>query len=251
MSNCKFFVWCSSYDLHRVRQAGKRQMTFAGFPKGLVGYLQDLGKHNDKLWFEDHRADYEANYTGPALDFITAFAPIAEAFDPPLKSQPKINGSLRRIHRDTRFSKDKTPYHTRLHMIFWAGDHPTRSPGLHVVISKDGFGCGAGHWGFDKDQLERYRTALGDPKAVTALRKAIKTAQADGNLLDEPHLAKVPRGFDADGKNADLLRYKGLVMRADSIHPDALFGKKAIDHISKRANALMPLNRWLTRTVFT
>ncbi|MCP4184933.1 MAG: DUF2461 domain-containing protein, partial [Hyphomicrobiales bacterium] len=71
----------------------------------------------------------------PALQFIAAMQPIVSEFDPPLKAEARLNGSLRRIHRDVRFSKDKTPYNPRLHIIFWAGCHPNRSPACHIVLS--------------------------------------------------------------------------------------------------------------------
>ena len=97
---------------------------FEGMPRQAVDFLKSLKANNNREWFEAHRADYEAHFVEPAMDLIQALAPIAEALDPPHQAVPKVNKSLRRIHRDTRFSKDKTPYHTHMHIVLWTGNHP-------------------------------------------------------------------------------------------------------------------------------
>jgi len=226
-------------------------MTFDGFSQDLPVFLGEVAETNSKDWFEEHRDDYRRLFVDPALSFIEAFSGAAQSFDPPLEAVPKINGSLRRINRDTRFSKDKRLYHDHMHLIFWTGDHPNRSPGIHVVIHTDGLGMGAGHWGFDAGQLARYRSALGDPKAAGDLAKAIEAARAGGGgELDPPHLARLPKGFSADPAHEDLLRYKGIVLRNTVPFPDALFGPGAVDYVAKRAEAYMPLHRWLVNRVY-
>ena len=146
-------------------------MRFDGFPEQTLRFLQALHDNNDKGWFEAHRADYEQYYLQPALALIEALAPVAGALDPPHKAEAKQNGSLRRIHRDTRFSKDKTPYQPRIHLVFWTGDHPNRSAGIHLVFAHDHFGYGGGHWAFEKGALERYRDAVADKTQEPAWRR--------------------------------------------------------------------------------
>ena len=133
---------------------------FKGIPKSLPGFLAELADNNNRDWFEENRSRYETLAAEPCLALIEELAPKLAAMQPPHKAVAKVNQSLRRIYRDTRFSKDKTPYYTYLHLIFWAGDHPMRSPGLHVIFSPGGLGLGAGYWSFEKAQPSSYRRGL-------------------------------------------------------------------------------------------
>ncbi|NND18401.1 MAG: DUF2461 family protein, partial [Silicimonas sp.] len=93
------------------------------FTRETFDFLRDLSRNNSKDWFDANRDRYEAHWKAAALDFIADISADMAALSPPLAAQPKLNGSLRRINRDVRFSKDKSPYTARLHMIFWAGGH--------------------------------------------------------------------------------------------------------------------------------
>ncbi len=224
---------------------------FNGFPKQTVAFLQDLHANNTREWFEAHRQAYDECFVAPALDFIEALAPVAAQLDPPHQAVPKINGSLRRIHRDTRFSKDKTPYNPMIHMVFWSGDHPNRSAGIHFVLAHDHFGYGSGHWAFEGDGLQRYRAAVQDGGARKALDTALEKARSVGCDLGEAELKRVPKGFDPDDPAADLLRRKGLVARTGEGvgFDDRLFGPQAISYATTLMEALAPLDAWINRHV--
>ena len=220
---------------------------FDGFPKETFAFLADLKAHNRRSWFEANRARYEAFWKTPALDFIAALGPGMAAMSPPMKAEPRLNGSLRRINRDTRFSADKSPYEPWLHMIFWPGDHPNRGAGVHVVLDERGLGYGAGRWAFEGPVLARYRARLTDATDRAALLAAIAEAEAVGCHLDEPHLKRVPAGHEGDPEWDYLLRYKGIVMRTmeGRLAPDWLHGQAAVDEILGRTRRLMPLVAWL------
>ena len=183
---------------------------FTGFPSETFAYLADLKANNKRSWFEANRDRYEAHWKSPALDFIAALAPGMAAMTPAMKAEAKINGSLRRINRDVRFSADKSPYEAHLHLIFWPGEHPNRGAGVHFVLTPEGVGYGAGRWGFDGPVLERYRARLMVAREREALLAALKEAEAIGCHLDEPHLKRLPKGYDVAPDWDYLLRYKGL-----------------------------------------
>ena len=224
---------------------------FPGFPKELVSFLKDLAANNDKDWFAANRSVYDETYVAPALAFIEALSPHLAKLSPPLQAVPKLNGSLRRIHRDVRFSKDKRPYNPRMHLVFWTGDHPNRAPAMHFVIAHDHLGFGSGQWGFDSDALKRYRNAVADGANAQALQQAINTACADGTYtLGDPALARVPKGFDAEALHAGLLRHKGVVVKGErASHPAVLFSPEIIDWTLQQIELTMPLHRWLVENV--
>ncbi|MDA4844358.1 DUF2461 domain-containing protein [Hoeflea poritis] len=224
---------------------------FQGLPRQTVDYLKALKANNNREWFEAHRKDYDDYFVEPALQLIEALSPIAATLDPPHFAVPKLNKSLRRVHRDTRFSKDKTPYHTHIHIVLWTGDHPNRSAGIHLVFSANHFGYGSGHWTFSGDGLERYRTAVQEDSARSELDAALAAAAKVGCTPGEPELRRVPRGFDSDSPAADYLRRKGIVARThdDPAYDARLFGPDAVDYLTEILKALSPLDRWVNTHV--
>ncbi|MEL7344217.1 MAG: DUF2461 domain-containing protein [Pseudomonadota bacterium] len=218
------------------------------FTPATFDFLSDLAAHNSKAWFQDNRDRYDAHWKAPAIAFINAIAPRMEALEPALKADPKINGSLRRINRDVRFSKDKSPYTPALHLVFWAGDHPNRSPGVHLVLTPDGVGYGTGLYGLGPEMLKRFRDAVSDKVEQKALFKALDVAEADGCTLGDPDLARLPKGFDAEGRAAVLLRHKSIVARTHDAGapPKSIQGTAGLDWAMARALAMLPLIRWLS-----
>jgi uncharacterized protein (TIGR02453 family) len=217
----------------------------------LAGFLNELSDNNNKDWFDAHRSLYQSAWVEPTLEFIAAMAGPLGKFGPPLMAAPKVNGSLRRINRDVRFSRDKRPYSTRLHLVFWAGAHPNKAPGIHMVVAPGHWGFGAGHWAFEPAQLEAYRKAVTSRDGAKSLTAALARAAAVGCVADEPQLARVPKGFDAEEPVATMLRRKGVVVKSHDLPmADELFGPKAVDFALQRFKALMPLVGWLDRHVF-
>ena len=216
------------------------------FSKATFAFLADLEANNDKTWFEANRARYELHWKEAALDFIADVSPDLARLDPPLLGEPKVNRSLRRINRDVRFSKDKSPYNARLHMIFWTGGHPNRSPGLHVVLNPDGVGYGAGQFGLEPAALKAIRGRIAGAEG-DALIAALEAADKVRCHMGEPELARLPKGFEAEGRRAELLRHKAIVARTfEHVDPaGSVMGSAGKDWLLGKAEALMPLVRWL------
>ncbi|HEX9708874.1 MAG TPA: DUF2461 family protein, partial [Candidatus Thermoplasmatota archaeon] len=85
----------------------------AHFRPALFRYLVDLRHHNDRQWFATNKGRFEADVRDPMLAFIReAASPLARISRHVLADPRPVGGSLFRIYRDTRFSKDKTPYKT-------------------------------------------------------------------------------------------------------------------------------------------
>lgn len=222
---------------------------FNGFPKETFRFLNDLHANNAKDWFDANRECYDACWKSPALALTQALVQPMAALSPPLKAEARINGTLRRINRDVRFSRDKSPYNARIHMIFWAGSHPNRSPAFHLVIKPEGIGYGAGVFGLDAVALAAIRSRIVNANDRTGLLEAIESAASVGCDFDEPDLKRLPRGFEASGEWEHLLRRKALVVRTmqDIETPGWIFTPEAPAQIMMLAQALMPLIRWLVR----
>lgn len=218
-----------------------------GFSRETFEFLADLGENNNRAWFEANRDRYEAHWKAAALDFIAKVSEDMADLDPPLRAEPRLNGSLRRINRDVRFSKDKSPYSPRLHLVFWSGDHPNRSPAMHFVLRPDGVGYGAGLWGIPPDALARYRSRIVSETDGDALLAALDAAAAVGCHMGKPDLVRLPRGFEAEGRRADLLRHKAFVVRTgdEPASKESMIGDGARRWARDTTMALMPVIRWL------
>ena len=89
-------------------------MSFGGFPRELIDYLTELGKNNNREWFEAHRGDYECHLLEPAREFVNVMGECLKALGADIHAEPRVRGSIFAINRDIRFSKNKTPYKTYL-----------------------------------------------------------------------------------------------------------------------------------------
>ncbi len=219
----------------------------AHFKPETFAFLTELEANNSKDWFEANRSRYEEVWKAPALSFVEAIASRMASLDPSLKAEARINGSLRRINRDVRFSKDKSPYNASLHLVFWSGEHPNRSPGMHFSLYSGGVGYGAGMWGLQPAQLRTWRDLVVDRVEGPKVLKALDEAANVGCVLGEPDLARLPKGYSAEGRAADLLRHKSVVARTRGTPAPAsvLTGAGAIDWAMEMTEANLPLMRLL------
>lgn len=229
------------------RTAKEPALTYPGLPPNCFTFLQDLRASNDRAWFEAHRTEYEAYWLKAGLDLIAALGPFCVAMTPRLLAVPKLNQSLRRIHRDTRFSKDKTPYQPWLHVILSAGPEFNKVPGMHIVLTPDGLGYGAGQYGLEPTALDRMRQRICDPQDRAQLLRALEAAEAVNSMLDEPDLTRVPKGYASEPEWDNLLRRKSLIVRTQVDLPprDWLFTPDAPGKLAAITREHLPLLEWL------
>ncbi|MCB9780867.1 MAG: DUF2461 domain-containing protein [Alphaproteobacteria bacterium] len=212
-------------------------MTYQGLPADTVAFLADLTDHNDKAWFDAHRDRYETAYKQAGIDFIEAMAPLVADLSPHVVAEPRLNGSLRRIHRDTRFSQDKTPYKDHLDIIF--SDERSPSMAFFFRLKADALMVGGGCYQFDKPTLDRWRQAvLRDGDRIAAILAGLRALDAETHM--EP-LKRVPRGFDHDHPHAELLKLKSVGLVQAMPVPDVLFTPDAPAHVASLMRPYRPL----------
>ena len=203
-------------------------MTAQLITPALFDFLRELGANNERPWFEENKARYRAEVRDPMLDFIQAFAePLAE-ISPHFRADPRANGgSLFRIYRDTRFSKDKTPYKTNVgaHFRHEAGKD-AHAPGFYLHLEPGMCFAGCGVWHPDSPTLGRIRDAIVEqPEAWTRITTGAdfcRTFRLAGEALKRP-----PRGYDPEHSLIEDLKRKDFVVIADveeaeAVRPDFL-----------------------------
>lgn len=199
-------------------------------------FLSELSGNNTREWFTTHKARYETDLKHPALALLDIMSADLEKL-----TGSHVSSKLFRPHRDVRFSKDKTPYHTHLHMLWTAG-----GIGWFLGIAPDYISIGAGVLGFEKGALIRWREAVADPEGAK-FASLIDGLTAKGARLDAPELKRVPAPYDKNHLRGDLLRRKGLAIWFDinesTIEKDGLTAciKTAFSELLPVQTALRPL----------
>jgi uncharacterized protein (TIGR02453 family) len=201
------------------------------------------------VWFDAQKARYQTDWLEPAIAYVSALSDHVARLKPPHKAEALINGSIRRLQRDTRFSRDKTPYDPKLHLIFWTGDHPNRSPAIHIVLHPDRLGLGAGHFAMSKAELERYRDVVAnDAQARQELVDHLEQLRSHACTLTEDTLKRVPKGFAIPPEHETLLKRKGLVART---HEGSLSPEQICDTARMKSffDAAAALNHWVCERI--
>jgi len=209
------------------------------FPKKTITYLKQLGLNNNREWFTENKQRYEDEVRTPALDFIESMAPAIHKVSPHIQANPKkVGGSLMRVHRDSRFGKDKTPYKTNIGIHFrHVRARDVHAPGYYVHIEAKEVFFGAGIWQPDSATLMAVRTMIVEhPKEWSAMKK--KVIGKDKLELAGSSLKRAPKGFDPEHPLIDDLRRKDFVATCNlpvkSIH-DADFNKTVAKLVKQSA----------------
>ncbi len=216
----------------------------AHFTPALFGFLGELAENNERAWFEANRKRYLRDVRDPMLRFIEDFAPYLDEISPHYVADPRPNGgSLFRIHRDIRFSKDKRPYKTNAGAHFrHAAGRDAHAPGFYLHLEPGGVFAASGVWHPDGPALNRIRQSIVD--RPNEWRRATR---AVGPLAGES-LKRPPRGFDADHPLVEDLKRKEYFALVRFGEADAC-ADDFIDRFAGTCRQFAPLTAFLTASL--
>ena len=179
------------------------------FKQDLFRFLEELKANNTREWFQSNKDRYIRDIKEPAQAFIANFGPHLSKISPHFRSDPRpIGGSLFRIYRDVRFSKDKSPYktHAGLHFRHAAGKNAF-TPGFYLHLEPRGCFAGVGLWHPDGPTLKKIRDRVA--QQPDAWRKAVEDhAFARSFSVEGDRLKRPPKGFDPDHELIEILKMK-------------------------------------------
>ncbi|WP_265518489.1 DUF2461 domain-containing protein [Nitratireductor luteus] len=211
---------------------------FSQFPTQTLDFLTDLSANNDRDWFAQNKPVYESALKVPAEDFCRAMTARLEDLTG-LPHRPKIF----RIHRDIRFSRDKTPYNAHLHISFMPEMDGTLRPGWYFGLEPGRLTAGTGVFEFAKSDLDAFRARLAGEDGAR-LAKLVESFSGEIRLAD-PELKRVPQPYPADHPRADLLRRKSLSGWVDFASPREACESGFADGCFDAFCRLKPLFDWL------
>ena len=218
----------------------------AVFGPELFTFLRGLKRHNERAWFEKRKADYERDVKEPALEMIRAFQPALKKISPHLLADPRpVGGSLFRIYRDTRFSKDKTPYktHVGIHFRHDAGKD-VHAPGYYLHLEPGSVFFAGGIWHPDPDTAQKIRRAIAANGATWKEATTSKAFRRLCEMEEGERLARPPRGFEPGHPLIDDLKRKDFIASCTLDEKAAVSGD-FLDRLADAADAMAPLLEFL------
>ncbi len=152
---------------------------FPGFPEETMQFFLDIRFHNDKVYFEENRARYEKDVKAVFHAFIEELSPLMQQIDPLMEIRPYK--CLARIHRDTRFSKDKSPFRDHLWLCFRRAAEPKEgSINFFFELGPTTLGWGMGTWGENKPMMDVLRRRIvAEPDRVGKIISSCRLAEKD------------------------------------------------------------------------
>lgn len=219
---------------------------FNGFPKDFFKFFNELKKNNTRDWFTANKPRYYESVVQPMGEYIVSIAPHLERISPFYKADPKPhNGSMFRIYRDTRFSKDKTPYktHAACHFRHRAG-RDAHAPGFYLHIETDRISIGGGIWRPPSKQLGLIREFIADnPSAWEKLAGSSAVKKMGGVQGDS--LKRPPRGYDPDARHIEDLKRKSFYLMSEA-NAELALGPELVTESARVFRSVAKLNHFIT-----
>jgi uncharacterized protein (TIGR02453 family) len=229
--------------------ATKKKKNKAYFSPELFDFLKGLEKHNDKVWFEKNRPRYEEFVKAPLLEFIGDFAGPLKKISKHFVADPRPNGgSMFRIYRDVRFSKDKSPYklHAAAHFRHEEIKH-VHAPGFYLHLQPKECFIGIGLWHPDPPTLGKIRDAIAEDSTEWKKMLANKAFRGKYELRGEK-LARPPRGYDPDHTLIEDLKRKDFIAVANFTEKEVC-APGFMDDFTEASRAAQPFMKFLTEAV--
>lgn len=215
---------------------------FPGFPKEMATFFRGLAKNNNREWFQANKETFETKVKQPMAELVNAVNATLAKSAAEFVTDPKH--AIYRIYRDTRFSKDKTPYKDHIAASLEPGGFGRHgSAGLYFGISEKDVQIGGGLYMIEPDQIQIVRTLLAERhdefRKITGAKKFRELA---GELQGEK-LTRPPKGFAADHPAADLLKHKQWYFFV-TLEAGLALTPKLQPEIEKRLLAMIPALRF-------
>ena len=223
---------------------------FKGFPRDTLAFLADLKRNNRRDWYQANKDRYTRSVVEPMSAFIAAMdTRLAKVSDCFIADPRPHGGSMFRIYRDTRFSKDKRPYKEQVACQFrHMSGRDAHAPGFYVHVAPDEVFFGGGIWMPPGPVLRALRQAIADEadawKRATRGRAFVRRfGGVSGDALKRP-----PPGFDPEHQLIDDIKRKSF-FAVQRVKPDAIVSPRFIAEVDRAFVALAPMMRFLTEAL--
>lgn len=221
----------------------------AHFTPALFEFLSELADNNNREWFQDNKERYERDVRDALVHFVSDFGDRLREISPHMVADPRLNGgSVFRIYRDVRFSKDKSPYKTNAGMHFrHEVGREVHGPGLYLHLQPGQVFAAAGLWRPKSETIGKIRGAI-----VANPGKWTNIVNEDGfssmYTLEGESLKRAPKGVDPDHPLIDHLKLKSFAATTSFTQEEAC-AADFIDTYAAACEVASPFAGFLTKSV--
>jgi uncharacterized protein (TIGR02453 family) len=220
--------------------------TFTGFTPDSLAFFESLAAHNNKVWFEDHRDDFEQFLMEPLKSLVSDLAAPMLAIDSDLVTIPAVDKTISRIYRDTRFSRNKSPYKTCLWITFKRRSPDWKTaPCFFFEISADGYRYGMGFYSADKQTMDNLRRFI-ETKPVE-FRKIVNFLGKQNTFTLEGDRYKRPLNAALPDDLQEWHQRKNVYLICNRTVDGRLFSHKIADDLQGGFEMLKPVYELLWR----
>lgn len=222
---------------------------FEGFSNEAFRFLKDLKKHNDKQWFNAHRGDYEQYLLKPLRDLVTDLTDCMLGIDLSFEVAPAVNKTISRIHRDTRFSKDKSPFRDCMWITFKRSgkDWARWSAGYFLEINATWYRYGLGFYDAAPNIMAQFRQQLDE--APERFLKAIAWFDEQDTFTLEGETYKRPKDSDKCEPIRTWYNHKSFYLCCNRKNDQTIASSQLVDDLVAGFSMTAPLYHYLLDTI--
>ncbi len=225
----------------------ERDGQFRGFSRATFTFLRDIGRHNDKAWFEAHRPVYEEHVLQPLRDLVSDVADFMLGIDLSFEVEPAVGKTISRIYRDTRFSADKSPFRDHMWIVFkrFGRDWARYIPGYFLELSPASYRYGLGFYDAAPDLMARFRRQTDeDPDSFL---KAVAWFDKQDVFTLQGETYKRLIGQNKSEPIRTWYQYKSFYLSCSCSIDDAILSPKLASQLTDHFSMAAPLYHYIRR----
>ncbi|MFC1793700.1 DUF2461 domain-containing protein [Planctomycetota bacterium] len=226
---------------------GEEERKFNGFSRNTLKFLRGLKANNDKVWFEGHRADYDEFVLQPLRYMVMDLGDFMLDIDSCFEITPAVNKTISRIYRDTRFSKDKSPFRSIVWITFknQNKDWTTHVCGYFFELSVNSYRYGMGFYNAAPTVMSRFREMIDqNPKEFM---KAISFFTRLKTFVLEGDKYKITINKSKPEKIQHWYQRKNMYLVCNRKIDDTLFSSKLVDDLMYGFGLIAPFYHYLQK----
>lgn len=232
---------------NRLKIIDEQQRCFNGFSPDTLKFLKSLKANNNKVWFDKHRVDYEKYVLEPLRNLVTDLGEFMLTIDPGFEITPTVNKTISRIYRDTRFSKDKSPFRSTVWITFKNRnkDWTTLASGYFFELSVNSYRYGMGFYSAAPAVMSKFREMIDEnPKEFL---KAISFFDKQNDFVLEGEKYKRILDKSKPEKIRNWYQRKNMYLVCNRKIDDTLFGHKLVDDLVAGYKMTAPLYHYFQK----
>lgn len=219
--------------------------SFPGFSPDALAFLRALKRNNRREWFQPRKEKFEALIKAPMLELIESLNHELVRFAPQYITPPQK--AVYRIYRDTRFSKDKTPYKTHVSGIFPRSNAVKREGAVfYFHFTEKELLIFGGLYAPERDELLACRALLAEQHEEFRHVLADKQLKRLVGSLQGEQMSRMPKGFPVDHPADSLLRQRQWFLET-TVDAKIITSPKVVSEIAKRFAVMTPMVEFLNR----